>query len=163
MKCSICGKNLKDPTTSSHINSRYHQKALVRMGVKGKTIVTNKETTKQKRSKTSGDGVIQRILSLEKQMNFVIGKLNQLEEMILSSRNGVIHSVNKSSLKNTILINIPRNGSITIDRVAEMHRQHPWKSVKTVLEDLVDDQKIDVAEGNSDRKLFSKYGRVIRR
>jgi histone H3/H4 len=47
-KCEVCGKNLKNPESKSHINSKYHQDAL-------KKLKTSKSKPKKKKKAALGN------------------------------------------------------------------------------------------------------------
>ncbi len=164
MGCTICGSTVKNPNTKSHISSNRHQTAL------GKPCSQKIGVMKSPKIKTTPkvelelEKILDRIKSLERNMNYTINKLNQVEGKLLLKSNEGSDSINQSSyVKQDILRKLPSRASITIDQLYRKLSHYPWTRVEKVLKDLVDDQIIDVADGNSSKKLYGKYGRIIRR
>lgn len=147
MPCEICGSTTKSPKSKQHVNTQKHQLALNQ----GNHI----------KSRIPSININSRLEILEKQVKFVMNKLNKMEKDFLISQSNNIQSHRNVSKK--ILQVIPAKGSITVDNIITRLPNYSWREIERSLNILVDKEKIDVADGSSTRKLNNRFGRIIRR
>lgn len=155
MPCNICGAAVKNPSTQAHIGSKRHQTALKPPGAE--------KTTFQTITKSTSSGVENRLLDLERQMKYVITKLNSMEQK-LSNSTSAKSLISKGEInKMSITRLVPRGNSINLDDLEKELKQYSWDDINNTLRELVDDEEFDVVEAKSKRKLYGRFGRIIRR
>jgi hypothetical protein len=162
MPCNICGSPTQKPQSKSHIDTNLHQNALR----KGNIASTNVRSQKQIPSENLNlSNLENRINQLTKQMNFVLSKIDDLENQIISksSQDGYWDDNKKSSFKNQIIKLIPKDTSISVDELKSHFQNTNIRFFTSVLVELIDEEKIDGIEGTSQIKILHRYGRLTRR
>ena len=128
---------------------------------KGKSTVTKKKSIKQNIISTD------RINLLEKQVKFIMSKIDNIEIQLAKDRSskftGGVYNLN--DVQNIIKSKISRGDSVSIDEVMVIKKlkKFPRELIEKAILDLIDDEIFDVSEGRSIQKIQGNIGRLIRR
>ncbi len=144
MGCEICGSNVKNPKTTSHINSRKHQIAL------------GNSPPKKVKSKSSAHLTIleDRIKTLEKQMMSVLQRLEIDTDHNLSDDDLISNHL-------LLMKMLPSTGSIVVDVLFNnVKHLYSFRAVEKALLKLLDEEKINLSPGNSKIKIKGQFGRI---
>ena len=161
VKCSICGSTAKKESTftsSRHVGTQKHQKALAKQG-----------GAISPPSQTSGSGsnvVSQRLSALETQNKMILERLLSLESQIRttsSPTSATQSSKANSEVRSFLLRNLSRGKSVNVDRIADKTKNYPWSIVEKIISEMVDEEVFDIAEANSRHKVMGRFGMIIRR
>jgi hypothetical protein len=107
-----------------------------------------------------------RVTQLEQQVKYLIAKVDTLDlRSGQATGSTIVQPSQVEQVKARVKQLIPRGNSMTIDEIwqdAQVSRAG-WATVETALLEMVDDEIVDGADGNSTKKLRQKIGRLIRR
>jgi hypothetical protein len=163
--CQICGKELKNPKSKGHVNSKFHKNALKKQG---KTLPVDTKTTLPRKSisvTVPSTGLENRINLLEDQVKFIMTKLDAVDVRLASLVPTITSLKDISTIKMGIKRLIPPGESMTIDELIKSKELQnvEWRILEKTLLDLVDDEVFDVSAGKSKKKIAGNIGRLIRR
>jgi len=84
-KCKICGKDLKNPNSKSHINSKYHQDKLNKIPTDNKSITGVTKDIK----------LVEQIELINKKLKVYDSRLENLENILLKNKKSLIKTKNE--------------------------------------------------------------------
>ena len=157
LSCPKCGKEYQRGGTyyERHISSCTGKQ------VKGPLV---KKASKATRDNVKIEG---RINLLEKQVRFLMSKVDKLEVLLAKWRSSdlSIGDKNSSYIKNIIISKVNPRESISIDEILgiENLQKYSKTAIEKVIIDLIDDEVFDGSEGRSNQKILGNIGRLIRR
>ncbi len=128
---------------------------------KGKPTIFKKKRVKQSTVLET------RIKLLEKQVKFLMSKIDNIEINIAKERTSKTlgGGYNIKEVQNIIKSKVSPGESITIDEVLNLRKlkKFPRDIIKKGIIDLIDDEIFDVSEGRSIQKIQGNIARLIRR
>lgn len=158
MVCTICGSNVKNPYSSTHVNSKFHKKAL------NKLESINSQMSISTLNNQNALNIVDRINKIETQLGFVISKLNQFEEIIRGNTDSMVDSqIQMSDIRSLLLEKIPIDVEMSLDELWLMLPNYSWFIVERALKELIEEEIIEVNEGKSNKKLLNQFGKIKRK
>ena len=126
-----------------------------------------KKSSKRLVSKDTNSDMELRVNRLEKQVKYLIAKIESIDLKITDSSNenyqGNPNQTNEIKLIITAII--PRNKSISMDNLKTQKklRKFNWIAIEKAVSDLIDEEIFDGTESRSNFKVNNRIGRIIRR
>lgn len=161
----IQSMNLSDEILSSIVEkypkttSKSNQKSL-KVGIKS--------TTKSSHTSDSHipSTIDQRIQNIEEQIKYIMQKLSQIEVRLASEDSRTKISLNRiSEIKSIILEDLQPGSNIKVDDLLQKPSltNYSFEQIESAVIELIDEERLDFAEGSSKKKFRQTIARIIRR